>query len=384
MASNKTFLDIHVLQTVPFSNINRDDSGSPKTGIFGGSTRARVSSQAQKKAVRRVFEEMLPADQLATRSKRWPSLIRERVLAIDPSIGEEQALDLALEALKAVKIGVETPKKARKGEEEQDAVAGEHKTKYLVFFGARQLDGIARELVRAHAAGERIDARKIKVLADTSHSIEVGLFGRMIADAADLNVDASTQVAHAVSVHAVDNEWDYFTAVDDEQPDDNAGAGMIGTVEFNSSTLYRYASVNAHSLLQTIGDADNTAQAITAFVRAFITTLPSGKSNTFANFTLPEAVVVTVRDTQSINYAGAFENAVIAGEGRSRAQNTARAFVGYAMDITAAYGQKPLATYVLHIGEAMKPLAELGESVTLDELIDKVGTLVSLQIAEAA
>jgi len=386
--TNKTFIDIHVLQTVPFSNINRDDSGSPKTGVFGGTTRARVSSQAQKKAVRRVFESLLPADQLATRSKRWPKLIAERVRDLDASISEEQALELALEALKAVKIGVEAPKKAKKGDgdEVDDAESGEHKTKYLVFFGDKQVEDIARELVKAHSAGEKVDAKQIKILADTSHSIEVGLFGRMIADATDLNVDASTQVAHAVSVHAVDNEWDYFTAVDDEQPEDNAGAGMIGTVEFNSSTLYRYASVNAHSLLKTIGDPDNTAQAIVAFVRAFITTLPSGKSNTFANFSLPEAVVVTVRDTQPINYAGAFETAITADPrtGRSRAQNTASALARYAKDITEAYGQEPLGTYVLHVGEAMKPLAEIGESVTINELVENVGALVSLRVAEPA
>lgn len=382
MAQNKTFIDIHVIQTVPFSNINRDDTGSPKTGVFGGTTRARVSSQAQKKAVRRVFADVLPAEQLATRSKRWPSIIRDRVRELDSSISEEQALDLAREALKAVKIGIDEPKKAKKGEE--DAEAGEPTTKYLVFFGKKQVDDIAAELVKAHAAGEKVDAKQIKALADTNHSIEVALFGRMIADAADLNVDASCQVAHAVSVHAVNNEWDYFTAVDDEQPEDKAGAGMIGTVEFNSSTLYRYASVNAHALARTIGDAENTAQAIAAFVRTFVTTLPSGKSNTFANFSLPEAVIVTVRDTQAVNYAGAFEEAVTAKAGRSRAENTARALTDYATSISAAYGLAPIASYVLHVGEAMSPLASLGESAALDEISEKSAALVAGRLAESS
>lgn len=384
MVANKTFIDVHLLQTVPFSNINRDDTGSPKTGIFGGTTRARVSSQAQKKAVRRAFSELLPADQLATRSNRWPKIISERILAIDPSIGEEQALALALDALKVLKIGVEAPKKGKKSDDEAEAESAEHKTKYLVFFGSKQVEGIAAELIRAHRAGEKVDAKKIKILADTDHSLEVALFGRMIADATDLNVDASCQVAHAVSVHAVDNEWDYFTAVDDEQPDDNAGAGMIGTVEFNSSTLYRYASVNAHSLVKNIGDSENTALAIAAFVRGFITTLPSGKSNTFANFSLPEGVLVTVRDSQPINYAGAFEEAVTEGHGRSRARNAAEAFADYAKNISETYAQPPLASYVLHIGSAMSPLAELGESATLDALVENLVSVVSQRISEPA
>lgn len=382
MAQNKTFIDIHVLQTVPFSNLNRDDTGSPKTGVFGGTTRARVSSQAQKKAVRRAFADVLPEEQLATRSKRWPSILRDRVRELDPSIDEERALELALDALRAVKIGIDAPKKPKKGE--QDAEEGEYTTKYLVFFGKKQIDDIAAELVRAHAAGEKPDAKQIKVLADTNHSIEVALFGRMIADAADLNVDASCQVAHAVSVHAVNNEWDYFTAVDDKQPEDTAGAGMIGTIEFNSSMLYRYASVNAHALQRTIGDVDNTAQAIAAFVHMFVTTLPSGKSNTFANFSLPEAVIVTLRDNQAVNYAGAFEDAVTARDGRSRAQNSARALADYATSLSAAYGLEPIASYVLHVGGAMSPLSSLGESATLDEISAKTAAVIAERLAESA
>ena len=40
----RLYVDFHVLQTVPPSCINRDDTGSPKTAIYGGVTRARVSS----------------------------------------------------------------------------------------------------------------------------------------------------------------------------------------------------------------------------------------------------------------------------------------------------------------------------------------------------
>ena len=121
------------------------------------------------------------------------------------------------------------------------------------------------------------------------------------------------QVAHALSVHAVDNEYDYFTAVDDHKnadDDEDAGAGMIGTVEFNSSTLYRYATVDVDRLRDNLGDAEATRRAVEAFVRAFVQSMPTGKQNTFANRTLPDAVLVVLRDTQSINLVGAFEDAI--------------------------------------------------------------------------
>src|SRR5690606_38059401 len=102
-----------------------------------------------------------------------------------------------------------------------------------------QIDRLARVALEYAPDGDpaALKGFKGKNLLDADHSIDLALFGRMVADVSDLNVDASAQVAHAISVHAVDNEYDYFTAVDDAKQDDedeDAGAAMIGTVEFNS------------------------------------------------------------------------------------------------------------------------------------------------------
>ena len=67
--SNRLFVDINIIQTVPPSCINRDDTGSPKTAIYGGVRRARVSSQSWKKAVRDEFKLRFDGDDLATRTK---------------------------------------------------------------------------------------------------------------------------------------------------------------------------------------------------------------------------------------------------------------------------------------------------------------------------
>ena len=119
-----------------------------------------------------------------------------------------------------------------------------------------------------------------------------------------MNVDAAAQVAHAISVHPVETEFDYFTAVDDYLQADESGAGMIGTVEFNSSTLYRYATVDVNRLADNLGDAVAARRAVEAFVESFVRSMPTGKQTTFANRTLPEAVVVMVRDSQPINLVG--------------------------------------------------------------------------------
>src|SRR5690606_19480268 len=113
---------------------------------------------------------------------------------------------------------------------------------YLIFFSARQVRNLAEAAVTAARAGGKLSdtlkSQDVKALADRDHSIDVALFGRMVADVPDINVDAAAQVAHAISVHGVENEYDYYTAVDDRKAAaEETGAGMIGTVEFNSATL---------------------------------------------------------------------------------------------------------------------------------------------------
>lgn len=139
--------------------------------------------------------------------------------------------------------------------------------------------------------------------------MDMALFGRMVASDPSLNYDAAAQVAHSISTHAVQNEFDYFTAVDDCAPEDSAGAGHLGTVEYNSSTLYRYATVNMVELAHLLG-AEKAAQAVRVFGEAFIRSMPTGKQNSFANRTLPDAVYVTLREDQPVNLCGAFEKPV--------------------------------------------------------------------------
>lgn len=357
MTNHRTILDIHVIQTVPPSNVNRDDTGSPKTAIFGGVPRARVSSQAWKRATRKAFDGLLDKSDLGVRTKRIVELVAGRVIEMAPELSDDaEKWSGKVLAKTGIKLAATKRKKGTPEESEHDEAG------YLVFLSNLQVDHLA-EAVVAVARDADPDAAlkdvKGKELLDRDHSIDLALFGRMVADVSDLNVDARAQVAHAISVHKVDNEFDYFTAVDDvkdKAEDEDAGAGMIGTVEFNSSTLYRYATVDVNGLNQSLGSVEAVRRAVDAFVRAFVTSMPTGKQNTFANRTLPDAVLVQVRDAQPVNLVGAFEDAITTTTGR--AAEAARRLGERSAQLSAAYGSEPVAEWVIAVGEARAGLEE--------------------------
>ncbi|WP_433264911.1 type I-E CRISPR-associated protein Cas7/Cse4/CasC [Actinosynnema sp. CS-041913] len=377
----RTIVDIHVIQTVPPSNINRDDTGSPKTAVYGGRRRARVSSQSWKRATRDAFGQLLDPDELGVRTKRVVELLAGEITRQDSGLAE-RSTQLAEIVLNAAGIKTKVPRK-----EEALPESG-----YLLFLSRRQIAALAELAVEAaRAAGDgkpEVNKQDARARADREHSVDVALFGRMVADATDLNVDAAAQVAHALSVHAVDNEYDYFTAVDDQKNTSEAedsGAGMIGTVEFNSSTLYRYATVDVDRLQDNLGDVKATRRAIEAFARAFVTSMPTGKQNTFANRTLPDAVLVVVRETQSINLVGAFEEAIGDDAPGGRLIAAIERLAAHARELHEAFDEQPVAAWVFGVGDKrVAPLTELARRCTRDSAVTEVGALVADRLAVQA
>lgn len=373
-----TFIDVHVLQSLPPSNVNRDDTGSPKTAIFGGATRARISSQALKRAVRVDFNGRLDPKQLGYRTTRLVELISTELANRDESLDEATRERLAVAVLRALDINT---KAARPSKKAPEAVLPP-RTEYLIFLSAVQIENLAQVAITAHhEAGGKIDKREAKRAATEQHSIDIALFGRMVADDATLNVDAAVQVAHAMSTHTVDAEFDYYTAVDDKNPREDTGAGMIGTVEFNSATYYRYATVNVEGLQRNLGDAVATTEAVKAFVRSFITAMPTGKQNTFANRTLPDVVVVMVREDQPVNLAGAFETPVRRSDGGWMA-SSARGLATYARGVDETFGLSPAKCLVVATPAFSGDVEGLGETVTMPELVDACGDSVAHLLGE--
>ncbi|MEU4153020.1 type I-E CRISPR-associated protein Cas7/Cse4/CasC [Streptomyces sp. NPDC026659] len=372
MTEPTLFVEVHILQSLPPSNINRDDSGTPKQAVYGGARRARVSSQAWKRATRIEFAKgEAPADR-ATRTKRIAALLSQRLAApaADGGAGLETAQADRLAGALLEPLGI---KKSSK-KEEQSA--------YLLFFGKRQLDSLIallgdRVAELAALADKELEAeiKQLDVVSalSTGHPAEVALFGRMVADLKELNVDAAVQVAHALSTHAVRTEFDYYTAVDDENTDDT-GAGMIGTVEFNSSTLYRYAVLGVHQLRDNLTSADATRGAAVRFVDAFTRSMPTGHQNTFAHRTLPQLVLITVRTDQPVNLVSAFEEPVAGQQGL--AGDSAVALAEELRSVAATWGNAPvhkLATYALNPD---KLAASFGPSLPFPALLDALGELV--------
>ncbi|VEI03670.1 CRISPR-associated protein Cas7/Cse4/CasC, subtype I-E/ECOLI [Acidipropionibacterium jensenii] len=363
------YLDIHVLQSVPPSNVNRDDTGAPKSALYGGVRRARVSSQAWKKAVRNAFKEILPPDERGARTLRVVELIMNSLRDHHPEVPGDQRQDRALAVVKA--LGLKAEKRKKKDESGSEPI---EQTQYLVFYSTRQIDRLAD---LAAASDGKVSGRDAKAAADSDHGIEVALFGRMVADSKDLNVDSAVQVAHAISTHAVETESDYFTAVDDYKLDeDDAGAGMIGNVEFNSSTLYRFATVDLTELEHNLGDPEMAAKAAMAFAQGFILSMPSGKQNTFANNTFPDAVAVQLRQGRSSSFVGAFEDAV-PNTGKGFVEASCSALATYATQSEKAFLGAPIASFVTHVGERTSAVESMGTDLPLDELLDRTREAVS-------
>lgn len=291
--NKRIFMDIHAVQTLPPSNINRDDTGSPKTAQYGGARRARVSSQSWKKAIREYFNKNTAQTNVGIRSLNVVEYVAEKINNIDSSITMEEAIKMADEIFNLG--GIKTK---------------DNKVRALFFLGEIQ----AVKLAEAAIEGVK-DKKTIQEIFNSNPAIDIALFGRMVVDDPYLNEDASCQVAHSISTHEIQTEFDFYTAVDDLSPQDNAGAGMLGTIEFNSSTMYRYANVAVHDFLNQVGDKEATINALKAFVEAFSNSLPTGMLNSFANQTLPQFIMVSIRSDRPVSLVSAFEEPVRSKEG---------------------------------------------------------------------
>ena len=365
------FMDIYAVQNVPPSNINRDETGNPKTAQYGGVLRSRVSSQAWKRAMRETFKSLLDKKQLGVRTKNAVELIVKAMVDQRPE-SADQAESYASLVLQAT--GVKVVASTRAG-----AASGKPVTQYLIFIGNTEIGKLANIALEWMDQGKDLakapDSAMKKEVSGVFHgeqAIDIALFGRMLADAPDLNTDASAQVAHAISVDAIKPEYDYFTAADDFTEADNAGAAMIDSVGFNSSTLYRYATVNLDALQEQIGNAEATARVASVFVEAFIRSMPTGKQNSYANRTLPETCIVAFRDSQPINAVEAFERPVVAEDDQPISQVAGRRLVEELRRIQDAYDEQPVHAWALSTDLSAQDLAPVAESVGLKDLTSQV------------
>ncbi|MFE0590867.1 type I-E CRISPR-associated protein Cas7/Cse4/CasC [Micromonospora echinospora] len=373
------YVDIHLVQTVPYANLNRDDLGSPKSVRFGYADRTRVSSQCWKRAVREELERS--SGDPAKRTRQLPQAVERRLT------GREWEPELAAFAAKQVMATLAAIAVKADGFK-LDKETGE--AQVLFYLPERAFDELADICVREHdrLVGLRSGAVKLKkgetpLPADDVRTAMgrrndvINLFGRMLAELPGTNVDGAVQVAHAFTTHGTDPQIDFFTAVDDLKQDaDQAGSGHMNSAEFSAGTFYRYASVNLADLTRNLGDAATAVELTAAFLSAFVTAMPQAKKNSTAPFTVPELAYVAVRSDRPVSLASAFETPVRAPLDSGYAEPSRRQLAEYASRIYRLLGDDGL-LYHGHAGIDDKPFEQLGE------VGRSFGALISAAVAHA-
>ena len=372
------FLEFHLIQNFAPSNLNRDDTGAPKDAIFGGQRRARVSSQCFKRAIRITVagQDLLPPEHRSVRTKKLKDLLLKQLVGRD-AVEAEEKIKLALSAARL-------------------KIKDDGKTEYLLFLGQSEVAAFA-QLIEEHwddlvaidgqkgkknakASLSPAIVKKAQTLLDGGKAVDVALFGRMLADLPQVNQDAACQVAHAISTHRVEREFDYFTAVDDAGDDDETGAGMIGQVEFNSATFYRYAVLDVRKLLANLqGDKELTLSAIETFAKAMAQAIPSGKQNSFAAHNPPDFIGIALRHATPLNLANAFEKPVRAKADASLTAQSVAALSGYESQLAAVYAAQE--DRWLHLDLTGQWPQEKGEAQkSLPDLARRARELVAAQL----
>jgi CRISPR system Cascade subunit CasC len=298
-------IELHILQSFPVTCLNRDDLGSPKSALFGGANRARISSQCLKRAIRQTAADLCPDSFQGQRTR----------LVIDPLI--KQLTSCGIEEAKATAAAKEVAGALATLDEKAEK-EGKLKVKTLMFLSPAEIKAIAGAMAEIiNADGKAKDLAKAAVKAAKSVALkdaaDIAIFGRMVASDHSLTVEGAGLFSHALSTHKVDNEVDFFAAVDDAQSSDEAGAGMTGTLEFNSATYYRYAALNLGLLDEHLAtlDAAQRRTVVDAFLRAAVLAVPGARKNSMNGATLPVHVLGLVKEQgQPLQLINAFETPV--------------------------------------------------------------------------
>jgi CRISPR system Cascade subunit CasC len=289
------FLQLHFLTAYAPSNLNRDDLGRPKTALFGGTQRLRVSSQSLKRAWRTSegFETALKGH-IGTRTKDFGNVVYAELVK---GLEAKKADDVAK------KIADVFGARKSKGDDEDL-----RQTETLVHVTPDELDALkSLAVLLAKEKREPKDSELVALIAVANGAADIALFGRMLAAKPGFNVEAAAQVAHALSVHKVVIEDDYFTAVDDLNKKEDSGAGHVGTQEFASAVLYQYVCVDLGQLAGNLGgDMELRKKTLQAFTRACLTVAPSGKQNSFGSRALASFALAEKGDFQPRSLAVAF------------------------------------------------------------------------------
>ncbi len=408
-------VDVHLIQSFPYSNLNRDRQGAPKTATYGAKVRGRLSSQNTRRHTRTDLEETLGIRALRTRQvpQQVAAILAERGWDYQQALAAAQML---IYCARVKGLGVADnggtnallflPEAAltdfadlADAEREQltaalaeaDAELAKSKKKPAKNTGASDEEADAQaedEEETESAAGTVMAKHAPKELKDLvlailrSRNAAVAAYGRMLANEAASTVNGAVQVAHGLTTHQLSVQVDFFSAVDDVLTGGTeSGAGHIGDQRYTTGVYYRYASLNWHELLRNVdGDAATAREVLEAFVRSFITTVLPAKGNNTAAFTLPHLVYTVVRTDRPVNLVGAYETPVQAAAEGGFLPGSLAALSKHAAASDRFLGTKGRAFHA-HAGLVDDTVPNLGERLEgIDDLIDSItGSIADLR-----
>jgi CRISPR system Cascade subunit CasC len=329
------FLQLHLLTFFPPANLNRDDTGRPKTAVVGGATRLRLSSQALKRAWRNsdAFAAAL-AGHMGQRTQRMGEVVLAHLRAD------------GMEDTKAITVARDIASVFGKVKDAKDPNSA--RTEQLAFISPQERQA-ALALANRALAGEKIDAKAAGLLQSSDTAADIALFGRMLADNPSYNREAAAQVAHAITTHRVTVEDDYYTAVDDlKTPAEDAGAGFLGEAAFGSGVFYLYLCVDRTLLIKNLGGDNALAgTALGALAQAAATVAPSGKQTSFAAFGRAGYILAERGDQQPRTLAGAFAHPVT---GDNLMADSIKALRAFRSNLDAAYCVTPEPSTEMEVG----------------------------------
>lgn len=296
-----TRIEFHILQAFPVTCLNRDDVGAPKNAIVGGVQRARVSSQAWKRPVRMAMQEF--GAKLGVRTKQVALTI------------QQACLDLGA-----------TPEQARTCGETLATYFSKDTLLFFTMTEAKAFAEYAKEKDFDIKLLKDKEAHKVakKALNPALDGVDIALFGRMVAQAADLNVEAAASFSHAISTHKTSNEVEFFTALDDLATE--PGSAHMGSLEFNSATYYRYVSLDLGQLYESLA-GQNVPEAVENFTKALFVAVPAARQTTQSGASPWEFAKVLVRKGQRLQVP--FETAIKAKDGGGFVQPSIEFLSGY-------------------------------------------------------
>lgn len=411
------FLQIHMLQSMPPGNLNRDDTGQPKKCIFGGATRGRISSQCLKRNIRHSmqFKEEF-GDALADRTTYLPRMVADELRKINPNVSEDDlnkikaAIASKFKAEKNKQVSGEPNESEGDDDRPQDAStpgAVTDQTGQLVFFPSPFTKEIAElisdlmknknNVFKAWVQGKKNEKNKYKndikefenmmIQKSESLTVDIGMFGRMTTSDLVVNVEAACQVAHAISTHEVVIESDYFTAMDDKKSGfaktqmERAGAAFLGSGEtetfFNSAVYYKYLNLDVDALIKHLKwNNAEAARAAGVLIMAAALATPTGKQNSFASHGLPELILVESSEKKRpLSYANAFLKPVEGGTDKNLMRESAIALKDYITDVATAFIPSDMKRMLFAVGPASIEIdaRRIGK---IDELPEAVKTLM--------